>query len=154
MTTDFVTKDSGERVHFDSGMQRDVSTDKLRVDLAIDGPLFRYVFELEVADAFHEWYENGGPDNAATVLRCIASDEGIDIDDLFARYIELMKRGADKYTDRNWMQANGEAELARFRESACRHFWQWLTGDRDEDHAAAVWFNMNGAEYVLERMGS
>jgi predicted oxidoreductase len=29
---------------------------------------------------------------------------------------------------------------------------QWFLGDRDEDHAAAVLFNINGAEYVREKM--
>jgi len=70
---------------------------------------------------------------------------------MFERYAIHLTKGAKKYAKRNWMQASGEAELERFRESALRHFLQWLRGDRDEDHAAAVWFNINGAEYVLER---
>lgn len=54
-----------------------------------------------------------------------------------------------KYAERNWMLATGKAELKRFRASAFRHLLQWLRGDRDEDHAAAVFFNINGAEFVL-----
>lgn len=71
---------------------------------------------------------------------------------MFERYAQHLTKGAKKYKKRNWMQANGEAELERFRESALRHFLQWLAGDTDEDHAAAVWFNINGAEYVKERL--
>lgn len=52
----------------------------------------------------------------------------------------------------NWTLANGPEELERFRKSAFRHFRQWLRGDQDEDHAAAVLFNINGYEYVKARM--
>ena len=59
--------------------------------------------------------------------------------------------GAKKYAKRNWMKAAGDAELERFKESALRHLIQWFRGDRDEDHAAAVFFNINGVEYLLEK---
>jgi hypothetical protein len=67
---------------------------------------------------------------------------------MFERWAELLTRGAVKYKARNWMKAAGTAELERFKESAVRHFIQWLRGDTDEDHGAAVFFNINGAEYV------
>lgn len=50
----------------------------------------------------------------------------------------------------NWMLGKTEKELRRYRKSALRHFRQWLRGDTDEDHAAAVFFNVNGAEYVKD----
>jgi hypothetical protein len=49
------------------------------------------------------------------------------------------------------MKAQSVEELERFRMSAARHFEQWLRGDTDEDHAAAVFFNINGAEYTRSR---
>lgn len=61
--------------------------------------------------------------------------------------------GAKKYAARNWMLASGEAEYERFKESAFRHFMQWYNGDEDEDHGAAVYFNINGAEYVRAKLG-
>lgn len=70
---------------------------------------------------------------------------------MFQRLAEHLTKGAKKYEKRNWMQANGEAELERFRESALRHFLQWYWGETDEDHAAAVFFNINGAEFVKEK---
>lgn len=73
---------------------------------------------------------------------------------MFDRYAEHLTKGAKKYAARNWMKANGEAELERFKKSAIRHMRQWLRGDVDEDHASAVWFNINGAEYVKGRMKS
>lgn len=105
----FETKDSGERVTFDSGMVRDTQDGKVKYHLLFSGPMLQ-------------------------------------------RWAELMTRGAEKYDDDNWMKAEGDVELARFKASAARHFFQWMRGDMDEDHAAAVFFNLNGAEYVKERM--
>ena len=49
------------------------------------------------------------------------------------------------------MKAEGPVEYERAWESAFRHFMQWYNGDRDEDHGAAVFFNINEAEYVKEK---
>lgn len=76
---------------------------------------------------------------------------------MLQRWAEHLTKGAVKYPDvrpgvANWTLAAGEAELARFKASAVRHFVQWLRGDTDECHASAVYFNINGAEYVKERL--
>ena len=76
---------------------------------------------------------------------------------MFDRWADHLTNGEKKYPDvepgvPNWTLANGEAELTRFKKSAFRHFRQWLRGDRDEDHAAAVFFNVNGAEYVRDKL--
>ena len=105
----YVIKDSGQRTKFESGMVRDVTTDKTNVSLVFDGPMF--------------W-----------------------------RWAVHLTKGAVKYAKRNWMKADGEEELERFKESACRHFMQWYRGEIDEDHAAAVFFNINGAEYVKDKL--
>jgi len=68
------------------------------------------------------------------------------------RYAAHLTKGAQKYGIRNWMQANSAEEQARFRSSAIRHFIQWLRGETDEDHAAAVLFNINGHEYTKDRL--
>lgn len=69
-------------------------------------------------------------------------------------YTHLSKAAMGKYEKRNWMKASGEAELERFMISALRHFLQWQRGDVDEDHAAAVFFNINGAEYVKSKLNA
>jgi dATP/dGTP diphosphohydrolase len=71
---------------------------------------------------------------------------------MLERWAGLLTRGAVKYDPRNWMKADGQEELDRFLASAARHFAQYMAGDEDEDHAAAVVFNLNGAEYVRARM--
>jgi hypothetical protein len=73
-------------------------------------------------------------------------------DQFLTRVAELFARGADKYHDRNWEQANSTEELSRMRESAFRHFVQWASGDRDEDHAAAVVFNLLAFETTKSKM--
>lgn len=69
---------------------------------------------------------------------------------MFVRWAVHMTKGAIKYGRHNWTAANSEDELERFKRSAARHFEQWLDGERDEDHAAAVMFNLNAAERVRD----
>ena len=106
---DFITKDSGKRQEFGSGMRWDVSDDKLLWHLVASGPMLE-------------------------------------------RWAGLLTRGAKKYSPNNWLLASREEEYDRFRESAFRHFMQWWHGNEDEDHGAACYFNINGAEYVKERI--
>jgi hypothetical protein len=109
--TQFITKDSGERAEYESGMVRDTEKGKARFDLLI--PL------------------------------------GVPYEEQFlTRVAQLMARGAEKYVERNWELAEGEAELKRYKSSALRHLMQWVSDDREEDHAAAVVFNLLAAETV------
>jgi hypothetical protein len=71
---------------------------------------------------------------------------------MLRRWAEHLTSGAKKYERDNWMLAAGNEEQTRFRESAFRHFMQWYYGDTDEDHAAAIFFNVNGVEYVKEKL--
>jgi hypothetical protein len=76
---------------------------------------------------------------------------------MYDRWAEHLSKGAKKYPDvtpgvANWTLAAGEAELIRFKKSAARHFRQWMRGDIDEDHASATYFNINGAEFVKEKL--
>lgn len=116
MMMSFVTKDSGERDVFPTGMQRDITGDKIRFDLI--------------------------------------TPDGVPYEEqMLTRWAALVTRGAVKYSARNWELARTQEELDRFRESAFRHFMQWFLGaDQEEDHAAAVFFNIAGAELVRWRM--
>lgn len=105
---EFITKDSGKREDFPSGMRRDIEAGKPRYDL-VDPAMLK-------------------------------------------RWAALMARGAEKYGANNWRKANSQAELDRFRSSAMRHFMQWMAQDLDEDHAAAILFNVAAAEYVKQLM--
>lgn len=67
---------------------------------------------------------------------------------MMTRFANLLARWAIKYKERNWEVAETQEELNRFKESAARHFNQRICWEIDEDHAAAVWFNIMGAEMV------
>ena len=68
------------------------------------------------------------------------------------RWAELMARGAKKYGENNWRKAATAEELTRFRASAIRHLFQYLEGDKSEDHCVAVAFNLAGAEMVEKKL--
>jgi hypothetical protein len=71
---------------------------------------------------------------------------------ILTRFADLLARGAEKYSARNWEKANSQAELDRYKSSAFRHFMQWITGETDEDHAAAVMFNLMCYETIKEKV--
>ena len=114
---EFITKDSGERAQFESGMQRDTQDGK---------PRFELMLPLDVP------YE----------------------EQMITRLAALYGRGAEKYDERNWEQANSHDEMARMKASAFRHFMQWMCGEKDEDHAAGTIFNIiafETTEYKVDR---
>lgn len=76
---------------------------------------------------------------------------------MFKRWAVHLEKGAVKYKDSpdgtaNWQKAAGQEEARRFKESAFSHFVAWLEGETDEDHAAGVFFNINGHEYVQDKL--
>lgn len=73
---------------------------------------------------------------------------------MFKRWAAHLTKGAKKYAPRNWMKATGETEFDRFKRSFLRHTIAFLDGDRDEDHAAAIIFNVNGMEYVRDQLNA
>lgn len=63
------------------------------------------------------------------------------------RWALLMARGAEKYGDHNWTKGQ---PVMRYFDSAVRHLYQWLNGQQpDEDHLAAVLFNVGGIMFTL-----
>lgn len=70
---------------------------------------------------------------------------------MLKRWADLMARGAEKYGERNWELAESQEEYNRFKASAFRHFMQWFTGELDEDHGAAVFFNIQAAEFTKSK---
>ena len=115
MTKKYITKDSGKRQEYNSGMNRDLQDGKPQFDLIIPES--------------QEYTES-----------------------LLYRWAMLMERGRAKYGKRNWEKANSKEEMERFKSSAFRHFMQWFHGEEDEDHAAAVLFNINAYESTKQKI--
>lgn len=116
-SSQYITKDSGKREEYNSGMRRDTQEGKARFELLLVPGL-----------PFEEQF--------------------------LTRLGQLLARGAGKYGDRNWEKANSPEELERFVSSGLRHMVQWASGEVDEDHAAAVAFNLMAAEYVKWKLAN
>lgn len=87
--------------------------------------------------------QDGKPRFDLTLPKTVPYDQ-----QMLTRFAALMARGAEKYSDRNWEQFSDQDALDRAKASAMRHLIQWVTGENDEDHAAAVYFNIMAAEYI------
>jgi hypothetical protein len=53
-----------------------------------------------------------------------------------ARHYE---NGAKKYAKNNWRKGQ---PISRYYDSACRHIWKAIDGLKDEDHEAAIFWNL------------
>lgn len=76
---------------------------------------------------------------------------------MFDRYAAHMSKAAASKGKRNWTQAGDDPETAqddldRGFESLMRHTRQYLKGATDEDHAAAINFNLDWIETVVAKM--
>ena len=69
-------------------------------------------------------------------------------DRLLERWAVHMTKNVESKGHNNWRKAHSEEDLARFLASAWRHFIAFTRGETDEDHAAALLFNVAGAESV------
>jgi hypothetical protein len=73
---------------------------------------------------------------------------------LFERWARLLTENVESKGKRNWMNASTQEDYDRFRESFLRHALSVMRGDQDEDHAAAVVFNLNGILYTESKLSS
>lgn len=73
---------------------------------------------------------------------------------LLERWAMHMTAHADSKGRDNWRNASGGDDLDRFLASAWRHFLAFQRGETDEDHAAALLFNVAGAELVRSRLAA
>ena len=72
---------------------------------------------------------------------------------MMKRTCEQYTKGMLKYWDDNRKQARGKKAIMRFRQSAFRHFMQWMEWDLDEDHGCGgTVFNIYAYERHKNRM--
>lgn len=62
--------------------------------------------------------------------------------EMIERMAAHLVKGAKKYSPENWRLGTDVPSLMQFRRSLSRHIFQWFRGESDEDHAAAVTFNL------------
>jgi hypothetical protein len=163
----YITKDSGERQEYASGMRRDLQTGKTRYDLLplefIGGVMSDTEINdedfLNIVDSFSELQQALLTDKYEAMGAAFGLAEDIinyksqlypfDAVTLVKELAELMTRGAEKYGESNWKLAESDEELARFYQSAFRHFMQFANKEKDEDHFSATLFNIAAIHHVL-----
>lgn len=101
----------------DSGQRKEFASGMVR-DIESDKPAFELLFPLDVP------YDK----------------------QMVTRVADHLRKGAKKYSRRNWEKANSTEEMERALAAAIRHLIQLLTGETDEDHAAAAITNLIFAE--------
>lgn len=62
--------------------------------------------------------------------------------ELIERIAEHYDNGARKYSADNWRRGTDPLSLLRYKRSITRHLFAWFRGEGDEDHAAAVAWNL------------
>jgi hypothetical protein len=72
---------------------------------------------------------------------------------MLRRWALHLTRAEAKYPDTepgvpNFSLVETEEEYLRYKKSAYRHFMSWFYNETDEDHASAVYFNINGVEII------
>ena len=70
---------------------------------------------------------------------CIAETENYTYTAAYKRLAEHYANGAKKYNKNNWRKGQ---YVSRYFDSAMRHLWAALEGKKDEDHLAALLWNL------------
>ena len=139
-------KDSGERREFSSGAVRDMGgEDKGRCDLL---PLDA-LYELYPEDLFfgnmYQWQHTRDIKYLAYAFAYLAkryslyNARDITIADYLLEVARHMRRGAEKYGERNWEKG---IPVSSYEDSAVRHYLKYLRGDSDEPHLTACGWNV------------
>ena len=78
---------------------------------------------------------------------------------MMRRWAQHLTNAEAKYPDPtpgipNFSLIETDEERIRYKESAFRHFMSWFNDESDEDHAAAVFFNINGVELIKDKQAA
>lgn len=122
----------------------------------------QFADQMKASEAGFKVIDTGKRASFASGMVRNAADDKIDYTSvldgpMFERWAAHLTKAKKIYPDvapgvANWTLASSEEELVRFKKSFLRHAIQWLRGDTDEDHAAAIMFNVNGAEHTKVKM--
>lgn len=84
------------------------------------------------------------PDADKTDMSWLFTIDGLELvpRELFERVAAHYAAGAQKYSADNWRGGTRPEDLARYRRSLTRHLFAWMRHEHDEDHAAAVIWNI------------
>ena len=71
---------------------------------------------------------------------------------ILSRWALHMTKNVESKGEANWHNASTAEDIKRFYRSAWRHWMAFIAGEDDEDHLAAILFNLQGIAYVQHRI--
>jgi hypothetical protein len=141
--------DSGKRQEFSTGAIRDAAEGKPRMELLTPAMLrymgndMEYIRLQYVAD----FMETNDVEHLGMLLSEVIRIEN-DVH-LIERCGVWLAKGAEKYADRNWELG---LPVSRYLSSLLRHLLKWERDEEDEDHAAAIQFNIMGIIFTKDQV--
>ncbi len=151
-------KDSGERREFDTGAVRDIQEGKGRCDLMPIDVIGEFSMDLVII-RIADFMVTGDRGYFNLALAAFLQKRDWDIPTMLLETSKHFEDGARKYGEYNWQKG---IPIKCYIDSAVRHYWKWLRGDKDEPHDRAFCWNILCAiwtckhkpelnDYVIER---
>jgi hypothetical protein len=158
-------KDSGKRQEFSTGSRRDTDDGKgwphlvagepfnvilnkygswTTTEFQVEQPLVECLKELFAYSRFEETREAGEDHLHRAIMftmRAIAETEDGTFNSVLRRLAVHYQNGAKKYAKNNWRKGQ---PITRYYDSAMRHLAKAVDGLKDEDHLAALLWNLFG----------
>lgn len=141
-------QDSGNRREFDSGAVRDIQEGKGRCDLLPLGIIAEFMRDTQVLPWIDMFMKENNTQylwNALDLFQYKAfnmTDMVTTEQRLANTMLEVAKHfeeGSKKYGERNWEKG---IPTHCYIDSALRHYFKWLRGDKDEPHHRAFCWNI------------
>jgi hypothetical protein len=141
--------DSGKRQEFSTGAIRDAAEGKPRMELLTPYMIKLMADHMELPRLTHvaSFMDTNETEHLELLLVDIIWVEADDT--LVDRCGTWMAKGAAKYADRNWELG---LPVSRYLSSLLRHLLKWERDEDDEDHAAAIVFNVMGIIFTREQV--
>lgn len=131
-------KDSGTRREFDSGAVRDIQEGKGRCDLMPLDAVAAYMVNSIILRISY-FQETGLHTHLYDALENFRIAVGLDYPTLFLEVSKHFEEGALKYGEYNWQKG---IPTHCYIDSAVRHYFKYLRGDKDEPHDRAFVWNI------------
>lgn len=132
-------KDSGQRIVFESGAERDCAEGRGRCDLLPLDVVSKFMLDDKVLLAISCFQETKDKTYLNIALDWFSKIRIWDRPTMILEVSKHFEEGAKKYGERNWEKG---IPVNRYIDSAVRHYLKWLRGDTDEPHDRAFVWNI------------
>lgn len=161
-STDTYPKDTGERTKFNTGAEKDLGGIRGRYDLL---PLetLSLIYKHQGDETIFEFLDNiyqalvvkdttSKAKHLATALRYFTTKIlGVKLNKVVPSVAVMFELGAKKYSERDWEKGR---PMIVYINSTLRHFFQVLNEETDENHEAAVVWNLLTCIDTIRRLPS